>query len=166
MSVGIKPVVYVDSTVCMFSYGMNTNQALMKLRCKNATVIGPGTVYGHKLNFRYHCDVTETNDQRNCVHGLIWQIDMEDLATIDAVEGYPEYYTRKRVWVRRMVDPTSASSLFHCWIYHMNEQVGLELPDDHYYQVVKQGYEENNLPIKQLHDALDRCNLYMEANYG
>ena len=162
----VKPTVYVDSTVCMFSYGMNTNQTLMKLRCKNATVIGPGTVYGHRLHFRYHCDITETNDQRHCVHGLIWQIHMDDLATIDEVEGYPEYYTRKRVWTRRMADPTSASTLFHCWVYHMNEQVGIEPPDENYLRLVMEGYKENNIPTKQLHEALERCNMIIEVNNG
>ena len=157
-------MVYYKNGVLMFSYGMNTNRALMQLRCKDAVVVGTGFLCNHQLDFRYHCDVTLTDDQRNRVYGVIWQLSREDLDLIDLVEGYPEYYARERVHI--VSKQVNTGTIFTSWTYKMNNQEGLELPDERYYDLVKQGYEENNLPIKQLHDALDRCNLYMEANYG
>lgn len=149
----------------MFSYGMNTNRALMNLRCQNASVLGAGFLPGFQLDFRYHCDVKLTSNKKHEVHGLIWQLSKDDLEIIDMVEGYPEYYTRERVHVvcERKRAPRT---IFTCWTYKMNNQEGLEFPDERYYELVKQGYEENNLPINQLHDAIDRCSLYMEPNYG
>jgi gamma-glutamylcyclotransferase len=149
----------------MFSYGMNTNRALMNLRCQNATVLGVARLPGHQLNFRYHCDITRTANKNHEVHGLLWQLSKDDLAIIDMVEGYPEYYIREPVYVVYDLG-RFPKTVFTCWTYIMNNREGLEFPDERYYELVKQGYEENNLPINQLHDAIDRCSLYMEPNYG
>lgn len=156
-----KITVFPDELDLMFSYGMNTNQTLMKLRCKEATVLGAGTLAGHKLHFRYHCDIVRTDDLRNQVHGLVWQIHKDDLEIIDAIEGYPEYYTRERVYVN-VPRENGIRSMFGCWAYHMNNQIGVEPPDEQYLKLVMEGYEQNNLPTKQLIDALERCNMYVE----
>lgn len=149
----------------MFSYGMNTNRVLMNLRCRAASILGPARILGHQLDFRYHCDITRTDNKKHEVHGLIWKLSKDDLRIIDMIEGYPEYYTREPVYA--VYDNGRAPvTVFTCWTYRMNNQEGLELPDERYYDLVRQGYEENDLPINQLHNALDRCNTYMEANYG
>lgn len=145
----------------MFSYGMNTNRALMYLRCKNATVVGPGILWGYRLHFRYHCDVTHTSSLRNKVNGLIWELDGDDLHLIDDVEGYPEYYTRQELYVQLTDEAQRVinSNYWMCWVYKMNNQCGVEAPSDQYLNAVLQGYEENNIPKNQLYEALEFCNV-------
>lgn len=151
--------------VFMFSYGMNTNQVLMKLRCKEATCLGPGYLQQYRLYFKYHLDIIRSGRPDHYVHGLIWQISEEDLETIDSVEGHPEYYNRIKLPIHRKVD--FGASIFSCWTYAMRDQFArLEMPDEHYYDLVKQGYEDNNIPINQLQEARLRCNIMKEINDG
>jgi gamma-glutamylcyclotransferase (GGCT)/AIG2-like uncharacterized protein YtfP len=155
----------VDKYDYMFSYGMNTNKALMMLRCRDATCLGVGFILQHKLNFKYHLDITRTGRPDHLVHGLIWQLTDDDVETIDSVEGYPVYYDRIMLPVQKKVD--FGLSVFRCWTYQMvDKEAQLEMPDERYYELVKEGYKENNIPINQLQEAYLRCNMMMEINNG
>ena len=48
-----------------FSYGMNTNQAEMALRCPGATSLGHARLIDHMFRFATHADVVN-------VAGLLW----------------------------------------------------------------------------------------------
>lgn len=157
--------VYYDDMALMFSYGMNTNRTLMQLRCKDAVPFAVGYMDYCLLNFRYHLDVEVSLKHKHCVHGVIWQLSEEDMELIDQIEGYPEYYTRQRQTIY-IVDPRHPDKLLlnriSAWVYDMETKTDLELPDERYYNIVREGYEQNGIPIKQLQDALDRCSVRLE----
>lgn len=153
-----------DPCIYMFSYGMNTNLVQMALRCNQPYLLGVGTLYKYQFNFRYHADIHYTGNANDVVHGVVWELDPDDLDTIDALEGFPNYYTRElvEVDVHRYM-PVKA------WAYEMREKGPLRFPDMRYQDCVMEGYQQNGIPIPQIHNALDRCGSeirLMERNHA
>lgn len=139
----------------MFSYGMNTHLTSMMLRCRNAKIVGETILPNHRLDFRYHLDITPHANSH--VEGVLWEIDPDDLATIDQVEGYPDYY------VRALFSPYRKylGNTYSAWTYFMrgDQTYGppeLEFPDERYFNLVMEGYRQNKLDTDQLWQALDR----------
>lgn len=145
----------------MFAYGMNTNTTNMMLRCRNARIIGETILPNHRLDFRYHLDVTPHANSH--VEGVLWELDTEDLAVIDQVEGYPVYYDRVLLApYRKFLGKT-----FSAWTYYMRELTSrpeLEYPDERYFNLVLEGYRQNNVNTDQLYEALDRVAKWKEEN--
>jgi len=141
-----------DPYVYMFSYGMNTNLMQMALRCNRPYRLGVGTLRRYQFNFRYHADIHYTGNANDMVHGVVWELDPEDLNTIDALEGFPSYYTRELVEidVHRYM-PVKA------WAYEMVNKDHLRFPDMNYQDCVMEGYMQNGILTQQIHDALERC---------
>lgn len=150
--------------VYMFSYGMNTNTTQMLLRCRNAYPLGCGKIFNHRFDFRYHADIQNTGNRRDMVHGMTWEISEDDLKAIDMLEGFPVYYTRKLVHV----DVCNYMGVT-AWVYEMIDKSLLDFPNQQYYDCLIEGYQQNDIPIQQIHDALDRCEqeaTLMEKQYG
>jgi gamma-glutamylcyclotransferase (GGCT)/AIG2-like uncharacterized protein YtfP len=134
----------------MFAYGMNTNLTSMMLRCRNAKCLGETILPNYRLDFRYHLDVTPYAN--SYVEGVMWELDPNDLKTIDQVEGYPDYY------VRALFSPYRKylGSTFSAWTYFMRGKPNLDYPDERYFNMVLEGYRQNKLDTDQLYQALDR----------
>lgn len=136
--------------VYMFSYGMNTNLSGMLMRCERATPLGVFCLRDHRFDFRYHADVVYSPGDQ--VWGMLWSLNDDDFAAIDRVEGYPNYYTRKQVTVGN-----DDMQVRNVWVYHMQVQDEVLYPPQHYWDMVLEGYEENDIPVGQLYSALERC---------
>lgn len=156
--------VYVDKMALMFSYGMNTNRTLMQLRCKEAVAFSVGYIEGFKLVFRYHADLMPTGKTKDRVYGVIWQLSEEDLSLVDVAESYPEYYNRDLRFIKINNSQLSTTAV-NAWTYTMNGDSPQELPEEQYYDLIKQGYQENGVPTGQLEEALERCNLHYDINH-
>lgn len=141
----------------MFAYGMNTNLTSMMLRCSNARCLGKAFLADYRLEFRYHLDIVESKFDR--VEGVLWELDVDDLALIDQVEGYPEYYSRCLLQPYKK----TYSNTYPAWTYKMVNPSVQSLPDDRYFNLVAEGYEQNGIDTKQLYDALDRI-IFGEIN--
>lgn len=133
----------------MFSYGMNTNLRGMRSRCMNARRVGVARLDNHRFDFRFHADVVE--DENSDVLGLLWQLDDRDLESIDIVEGYPRYYIRELIPVA-----CEDGKVYNAWVYKMTAQDGHRLPDGYYWEMVLEGYKENDIDVTQLYVALGR----------
>lgn len=129
----------------MIAYGMNTNLAGMRQRCPTATLIGSAVLPNHKLKFRLHADIEP--DVTSDVVGVLWEISEDDLVELDALEGYPTYYTRKTVEV------CHNGSWVDALVYMMNDQGYEKEPDRNYLDCCIEGYSANNISINQLEDA-------------
>jgi gamma-glutamylcyclotransferase (GGCT)/AIG2-like uncharacterized protein YtfP len=104
------------------------NHAQMAVRCPGARFMQPFWLRGWRLAFGHHATVLP---QRGAVTpGAIWQISPDDLAALDAYEGYPVYYTRRR-WRQ---DHT------HFFFYEMTPESGT--PSAGYIQGILQGYRD------------------------
>lgn len=136
--------------VFMFAYGMNTNLVSMKLRCENAQPIGVATLYDYQLDFRYHLDLTPRTFSK--VTGVLWEMSISDLDRIDQAEGYPDYYLRfvTLPFIRHY------RNTYEAWTYTMSKNGPRQAPDQRYWDLVAEGYEQNGIDISQLHEALDR----------
>lgn len=131
----------------MFSYGMNTNKAQMAQRCPRARSLGRATLYGHEFRFSRHADIVENPDF--VTHGVLWEITPECELSLDALEGFPDYYLKKMVCVFHNGIPVE------CMVYYMNNDYPDELPSDGYLEMLYQGYAEHGVSIEQITDSLE-----------
>ncbi len=73
-----------------FAYGSNLNVEQMQWRCRNAVPLGPYTLEGYSLVFRFYADITPVPGKS--VKGGLWEITEEHEELLDRYEGYPELY--------------------------------------------------------------------------
>ncbi len=73
-----------------FAYGSNLNVDQMQWRCKNAVPLGPYTLQGYRLVFRFYADITPAPGKS--VKGGLWEITDEHEELLDRYEGYPDLY--------------------------------------------------------------------------
>lgn len=81
--------------------------------------------------------------------GVLWDISKEDIAQLDALEGYPTYYTRKNIKI------LYNNLLLDGFVYVMNDQSYELVPGQGYFNLCIQGYESNRIPLKQLLEAYE-----------
>lgn len=73
-----------------FAYGSNLNVGQMRWRCKNAVPLGPYTLQGYQLVFRFYADVIPATGKS--VKGGLWEITEEHEKYLDKYEGCPKLY--------------------------------------------------------------------------
>ncbi len=83
--------------ILYFAYGSNLNAGQMKQRCPDSEEISAAVLDGWQLKERLFADIEPAPGE--CVNGALYEISRKDLANLDYYEGYPEFYTRKRVQV-------------------------------------------------------------------
>lgn len=77
-----------------FAYGSNLDRVQMAQRCPNARLIGPAQLADHRLCFPRRspvrgCAVASVEPHAGgVVWGVMWELDEDDLARLDAREGY------------------------------------------------------------------------------
>lgn len=130
-----------------FAYGMNTNLGSMAHRCPTATCLGAATLPGYRFQFRYHADVELDIDCQ--VEGVLWEVDDDNIAELDILEGFPRYYLRQRVWVNHPQVGWVIS-----WVYTMTEQDYITAPAASYLHMCREGYRQNDVDTHQIEEAL------------
>lgn len=136
------------NTYLYAAYGMNTNISNMANRCPNAQLLGKATLYDYELRFRGHADIEQVPGSQMEV--VLWEITGECLQSLDALEGYPDYYTSIVVEVEWEGKP------YEALIYIMNDQSYESTPAESYFNNCKEGYIENGVDVSQLYEALGR----------
>lgn len=130
-----------------FAYGMNTNLAQMAMRCPKARCLGAAYLPNHQFRFARHADILPIPGF--VTHGVLWEITDDCLVSLDALEGYPDYYQRKTVSVQHQLQSVEVMT------YYMIGDLPDELPGIGYVDMIKQGYFENRVPDRQIQEALD-----------
>jgi gamma-glutamylcyclotransferase (GGCT)/AIG2-like uncharacterized protein YtfP len=131
-----------------FAYGMNTHPDQMAHRCPGAVSLGEASLPGYRLVFRNHADV-ELADYSS-VSGVLWHVSDDNLAALDLLEGFPDYYLRQRVWVNDVNDRRMIA-----WVYTMADQDYLQEPSPGYLHLCTEGYIAHGVSTNQLTDALN-----------
>lgn len=132
-----------------FSYGMNTNAYQMACRCPEAKDLGRAILLTHTFEFKGHATIDESvTDQ---VYGVLWDITDNNEKSLDLLEGYPYYYNKKEVTVLHNRKLVTAMT------YFMYSDEKLSMPATHYFDMLKEGYLEHNIPLHQIEDAFDRA---------
>lgn len=141
------------------AYGSNMNLEQMEYRCPHSKIIGTGILNNWKLVFNYHLDIVKS--QGDYVPVVIWDIDKKDWPYLDAYEGYPKYYIRKRVNVI-----TDDGETIKAIVYVMtDERKGICPPYENYFDVCLQGYRDNGINTLPLYQAL-KYSIYNETYYN
>lgn len=137
-----------------FSYGMNTNLAQMARRCPTAVSLGAAVLPGFRFEFKQFATVVP--DVNIDSHGVLWDIQPSDEASLDVLEGYPVYYTKQMVDV--IIDGQRQTAM----TYLMYPDEKLSYPSQSYVDMVSEGYTSHGISLEQLYDAVDR--VYSEYN--
>lgn len=130
-----------------FAYGMNTNAGNMEWRCPSAVSLGHARLVDHMFRFSTHADVVKQSG--SFVDGVLWEITDECLASLDQLEGFPFYYNRREKTV------AIGDRMVRAITYYMQPGHVNEYPTESYFSMVEAGYQEHNVPVEQLYNALD-----------
>ena len=94
-----------------FAYGSNLCVRQMALRCPDAADPRPAVLADHDWLINQRGVATVEPLAGNQVHGVLWQLSGDDLATLDSAEGVPVRYRRERLTVHTHEGPSPA------WVY-------------------------------------------------
>lgn len=146
------------------AYGSNMNLKQMEYRCPNSKVVCNGIIEDYQLYFNYHADIKKKIGCYTDV--VIWDIAKEDWSMLDLYEGYPKYYRKEKIKVKREDGKTET-----CIIYLMNNpNEDYCLPSKEYFECIENGYINNNIDTDALYDALvytnDKIDNYIIKKYS
>lgn len=140
-----------------FAYGMNTNLDEMARRCPGATSLGTAWIDDYDLVFRTHADIAKSPG--GICYGVLWDINKTHLKALDALEGYPYYYTRFHVRVNL------GDHSVYALTYQMIDQSYMQEPGQGYLDIVTEGYQQNGTPTSQIDRAINMvCSLPITMN--
>jgi len=120
----------------------------MAARCQDAEPVGRAILEDWELTFRGVADVAPRTGSQ--AHGAIWRISDRDLDRLDTYEDWPSMYRRERLPVGMSNEVVTAI------VYVMNDDYA-GLPSPSYYETIRRGYEQWDLPIPELELALTRA---------
>ena len=126
-----------------FAYGANLNKVSMSLRCPQATPYQAFALRGWQLDFAHHATIRPHPGRT--VQGAMWRITEECERSLDAFEGYPDYYTK------RVLEQDGKEFM----VYIINPPL-TGSPGVGYLDVIEQGYRDWNLDFACLDQAIDQ----------
>lgn len=132
------------------AYGSNMNIEQMAFRCPHSRVLGRGMINNYKLKFSYHADIVRADG--GCVPVVLWDVPEIDFKVLDIYEGVSGgYYERVNLPVE------TSNGRKNAIVYVMCGNNDFEMPSEHYYQVIKQGYKDNKISCRFLYNAIIDC---------
>ena len=140
------------------AYGSNLNKGQMARRCPTARYVGTGMVEGYELKFKGRPDgayATIDPKKGGRVPVAIWEIQPYDEFRLHQYEGYPNHYFTKNIPVK--IGNHEVTGM----VYIMNLRAQANLPAQHYYDTVEQGYKDCDLDIAYLEAAKERSKAEM-----
>jgi gamma-glutamylcyclotransferase (GGCT)/AIG2-like uncharacterized protein YtfP len=137
-------------TFFYLAYGANTHRDHMRHRCPDAIFIGTAKLIDYMLVFRGVADVVPRNNF--VVHCALWKISVRDLVNLDRFENYPTLYKRK--FSRILINNRERSALFY---YMQGKRKDEHEPPQLYEQVIREGYFQCRLSIRQVDNAILRA---------
>ena len=120
------------------AYGSNLNKAQMAWRCPTARYVGTGMVEGYELKFKGRPEgayATIDPKKGGRVPVAIWEIQPYDEFRLNQYEGYPNHYFTRDIPVK--IGNHEVTGM----VYIMNLRAQANLPAQHYYDTVEQGYK-------------------------
>ena len=140
------------NTRLYFAYGANMNMDSMAWRCPASRPVGAFTLKDWELEFHSHANIRPVNG--SSVPGVLWAITPDCEASLDAFEGFPDYYT-KRSWVQDGQ---------HIMFYEMADfKRGQPTPG--YINDIRSAYYHWHLPVEYLDQIVDATVKKKTAEY-
>lgn len=134
------------------AYGSNMNILQMKMRCPNSKLLGTGILNDYNLEFRGNGVATIVREEGQTVPIVLWEITQNCERCLDVYEGYPRLYIKRDILVNTSKETIKAMA------YIMNEPYCefRSEPSERYYDVIKEGYQQNEIDTIVLRSALKR----------
>jgi gamma-glutamylcyclotransferase (GGCT)/AIG2-like uncharacterized protein YtfP len=139
----------MKNNLLYFAYGSNLNLEQMKNRCPDSVPVAKVKLKGYQLNFNRVADIVKKKN--GVAQGAVYQVSPDDIKRLDIYEGYPNYYTKIQVLVE-----DEDKNRYEAFAYVMTSK-GSEEPSPHYYNIIRQGYEDWRLPLQSFNNACSRC---------
>lgn len=79
-----------------FAYGSNMDAAAMAARCPRSRLVGRGRLAGFRTILMQSGFVSVAPDRRMCVHGVLWDVAVGDVAALDRYEDVAHGLYAKR----------------------------------------------------------------------
>ena len=131
-----------------FAYGSNLCVRQMAQRCPGAVDPRPATLADHDWLINERGVATVEQFDGSQVHGVVWQVTDNDLATLDSAEGVPIRYRRDRLTVH------TDDGSHQAWVY-IDHRVEPGPPRPGYLERVVDGALQHGLPQRWI-DFLKR----------
>ena len=128
------------------AYGSNINLEQMAFRCPHSRVVGTSEIKDYELEFRGVATIVPKENAS--VPVLIWELDEQDLPTLNRYEGWPRLYRQEKM------EFELDGKTFEGMAYLMNYGE-VAPPSQQYYNTILQGYRENGLDESYLQTALE-----------
>jgi gamma-glutamylcyclotransferase (GGCT)/AIG2-like uncharacterized protein YtfP len=123
--------------VLYFAYGSNLSLDQMGRRCPGSRMLDTGFIEDHELSFTTYADrwkggVADIIEKKGSkVWGLVYELSMEDLSSLDYYEGFPDLYRRKKVKVFGR-----KGEYGEVWTYFVVEKKGYIPPSRIYFEII------------------------------
>ncbi|MFI5510342.1 poly-gamma-glutamate hydrolase family protein [Mycobacterium sp. NPDC051804] len=122
-----------------FAYGSNVCVRQMAQRCPGAVDPRPATLADHDWLINERGVATVEQFDGSQVHGVMWQLTDNDLATLDSAEGVPVRYRRDRLTVH------TDDGSHQAWVY-IDHRVEPGPPREGYLERIIDGALHHGLP--------------------
>jgi gamma-glutamylcyclotransferase (GGCT)/AIG2-like uncharacterized protein YtfP len=139
------------------AYGSNTNISQMVQRCPKAEILGKCWLKDYQLTFKGFGVANVEPKEGSQVPLVLWRTTEQCEYALDRYEGYPTLYNKKQVTVE------TDQGEIKIYIYVMVDAEEYSLPTNSYYNSIIDGYNDNNLPLEYLTDALANCRIRLEV---
>ena len=133
----------MSTTQYYFAYGANMSFYSMRARCPLAMPIQKFSLRNWRLNFGHHATIVR--EPGAVCEGALWMITEHCERSLDAFEGYPDYYDKmflEQDGVKFMA-------------YEMVDLDLRDMPSGSYIELLREGYRDWNLNEDLLDQALD-----------
>jgi len=139
-------------SIAYFAYGSNMASHRLLQRLPGAQHVEVGILTGHQLRFHKNdsglsgkCNIEFTDDHRDEVYGVVYQISNEDKRTLDRIEGLGAGYNEKTVSIT-----TLSGSILTSVTYFAIDVDHRVMPYHWYKQHVLRGAIEHGLPAEYI----------------
>lgn len=133
-----------------FAYGSNMDPRVMERTVPTAKVVGPGRLDGYRLEFNVYSDRWEGGaanleaDPNGRVWGVVWEMEDDDLDSLDTFSGHPTYYRREEIEVE------IAEGRRQCITFRIAHQRGYVRPTNAYIARLRGAVRMQGLPPEAL----------------
>ena len=140
------------------AYGSNLNIQQMQSRCPDAKIVGTAEIKGYELLFKGSKTgsyLTIEKAEKSKVPVAVWEVSEADEHSLDAYEGYPNFYYKTEMKLPVKLHENGKTKLITAFVYIMHEERPLGIPSSHYVRTCIQGYRDFGFHLKHLRLAFD-----------
>ena len=127
-----------------FAFGHNTNIGAFEKLDPPAKLLGRASADGYRYVLEQYSDIRLDKD--STIEGVLWSLPKDRESPVNK---YEQYYHKKYLTVN------FKGNQYRAFAYKMDSKhYNKKNPSKEYIDVVKKGYEENHIPLKQLDSAV------------